>query len=64
MIRTTLLLFFIICAVLPATAADVKYITDEFEVTMRSGTSTANSIVRLLRSGEPVTVLEADLASQ
>ena len=64
MIRTTLLLFFIICAVPAASAADVKYITDEFEVTMRTGTSTSNSIVRLLRSGEPVTVLEADLASQ
>ena len=31
---------------------------------MRSGTSTANSIVRLLSSGEAVTVLESDLASQ
>jgi len=31
---------------------------------MRSGTSTANSIVRMLRSGESVTVLEDDLASQ
>jgi len=48
----------------PAYAADVKYITDEFEVTMRSGTSTSNSIVRMLGSGESVTVLEEDLASQ
>jgi len=31
---------------------------------MRSGTSTANSIVRLLRSGEPVTLLEVDEATQ
>ena len=31
---------------------------------MRSGTSTSNSIVRLLRSGEPVTLLENDLATQ
>ena len=44
--------------------AEVKYITDEFEVTMRSGTSTANSIVRMLRSGEAVNVLEEDLATQ
>ena len=64
MFRTPLTLLFMLCAALPALAAEVKYITDEFEVTMRSGTSTANSIVRLLRSGEPVTVLEADLASQ
>jgi SH3 domain protein len=47
-----------------AYAADVKYITDEFEVTMRSGTSTSNSIVRMLGSGDAVTVLEEDLASQ
>jgi SH3 domain protein len=48
----------------PVHAAEVKYVTDEFEVTMRSGTSTANSIVRLLRSGAALTVLENDLASQ
>lgn len=41
-----------------------KYITDEFEVTMRSGTSTSNSIVKILKSGETVEVLEEDLASQ
>ena len=45
------------------TFAEQKFITDEFEVTMRSGTSTANSILRMLRSGESVTVLEEDLAS-
>jgi SH3 domain protein len=48
----------------PVHAADVKYVTDEFEVTLRSGTSTANSIVRLLRSGAALTVLENDEASQ
>ena len=42
-------------------AATQKYITDEFEVTMRSGTSTANDILRLLKSGEGVSVLEEDL---
>lgn len=41
-----------------------RYITDAFEVTMRSGTSTANSIVRILKSGEAVIILEEDLASQ
>ncbi len=48
----------------PLMAAENRYVTDEFEVTMRSGTSTSNSIVRMLRSGEPVTLLEQDLASQ
>lgn len=45
-------------------AAETRYITDEFEVTMRSGTSIENSIVRMLRSGEAITVLEDDLPSQ
>ncbi len=45
-------------------AESTKYITDVFEVTMRSGTSTANSIVRVLRSGQSVIVLEQDLVSQ
>ena len=46
------------------TMAANKYVTDEFEVTMRSGTSTSNSIVLLLKSGDEVSVLEEDLASQ
>lgn len=48
----------------PLAAAEVRYITDEFEITMRSGTSTANNIVRMLQSGEAVTVLEQDLVSK
>ena len=48
----------------PSYGAETKYISDEFEVTMRSGTSTSNSIVRMLRSGESVSVLEEDLASK
>jgi SH3 domain protein len=47
-----------------ALAAETMYVTDVFEVTMRSGTSTANSIVRMLQSGEAVTVLERDLVSK
>ncbi|MCP4877483.1 MAG: TIGR04211 family SH3 domain-containing protein [Gammaproteobacteria bacterium] len=64
MIRNALLLFVLICATATLQAADVRYITDEFEVTMRSGTTTSNSIVRMLRSGEAVTVLEDDLESK
>ena len=48
----------------PLYAAEDMYITDEFEVTMRSGTSTSNSIVRMLRSGQRVSVIEEDLATQ
>ena len=64
MIRITLLMFFLLAGAPILHAAEVKYVTDVFEVTMRSGTSTSNSIVRLLTSGEAVTVLESDLASQ
>jgi len=64
MIRTILLALAFYLATGPLYAADTRYITDEFEVTMRSGTSTSNSIVRMLQSGEAVTVLEEDLAAQ
>jgi len=62
--RIILISTLILGCILSGAQASTRYITDEFEVTMRSGTSTANSIVRLLRSGEAVTVLEEDLASQ
>ncbi|HKJ51965.1 MAG TPA: TIGR04211 family SH3 domain-containing protein [Gammaproteobacteria bacterium] len=52
------------CLCTRALAAEVMYVTDVFEVTMRSGTSTSNSIVRMLKSGEPVTVIEQDLVSK
>ncbi len=45
-------------------AAETKYVTDEVEIMMRTGTSTNNSIVRVLRSGESVTLIEADQTSQ
>jgi SH3 domain protein len=64
MIRISLLMFFLLAGAPILHAAEVKYVTDVFEVTMRSGTSTSNAIVRLLTSGEAVTVLESDLASQ
>ncbi len=48
----------------PGYAAKIKYITDDFEVTMRNGTSVSNSIVRMLKSGQAVTILEEDLASK
>jgi len=60
-INLSLLLLIAIATLNSAQAATQKYITDEFEVTMRSGTSTANDILRLLKSGEGVIVLEEDL---
>ena len=57
-------LIFILFTMTQHALAANKYVTDEFEVTMRSGTSTSNSIVLLLKSGDKVSVLEEDLASQ
>ncbi len=64
MMRHFLLLVCLLASATSIRAEDTRYISDEFEVTMRSGTSTSNSIVRLLRSGESVTLLEQDLATQ
>lgn len=44
--------------------AETRYITDQFEVTMRSGTSTSNNIILMLKSGQAVTVLEEDVATR
>jgi len=44
--------------------SDTMYITDVFEVTLRSGTSTSNEILMLLKSGQAVTLLEQDSVSQ
>ena len=64
MTRAVLLLLVYLCVSSPLYAQETEYITDVFEVTMRSGTSTSNSIVRMLGSGEAVTVLEKDSVSQ
>ena len=40
--------------------AEAAYVSDEFEITMRSGPSTQNSILRMLPSGATVEVLETD----
>jgi len=40
--------------------AETRWVTDEFEVMMRSGKSTKQSIVRQLKSGTPLEVLEVD----
>ena len=41
-------------------SAQTVYITDEFEITMRTGMSTDNNIVRMLASGEAVQLIESD----
>ncbi len=44
--------------------AEIRYVTDQFEITMRTGTSTSNNILAMLRSGQKVTVIEQDVATR
>ncbi|MFU8820710.1 MAG: TIGR04211 family SH3 domain-containing protein [Gammaproteobacteria bacterium] len=48
-----------------ATVADAqtRYVSDRLEITLRSGTSTQHSIVRMLPSGARLEVLETDAAA-
>jgi SH3 domain protein len=50
---------------LAASAADAqtRYVSDRLEVTLRTGTSTQHSIVRMVPSGARLEVLEADSAT-
>jgi len=43
--------------------ADTRYVSDRLEITMRSGKSTSHGIIRMLRSGTPVEVLDTDKKS-
>ena len=43
--------------------AESRYVSDRLEITMRSGKSTGHGILRMLRSGTQVQVLETDKAS-
>jgi len=43
-----------------AVQAQTEYVSDELEVTLRTGPSTQNAIVRILKSGTPLTILERD----
>ncbi len=44
--------------------AETRYVTDEFKVTLRTGTSTSNSILTMLNSGEAVKFIENDSATK
>lgn len=47
-------------AALTAQAQTVRYITDDFQVTLRTGESTQNQIMRMLHSGTRLELLETD----
>ena len=46
-----------------ALAETTRYVTDQLEITLRSGQSTKHQILRMLRSGTPLEVLETDAES-
>ncbi len=46
-----------------ALAETTRYVTDQLEITLRSGQSTKHQILRMLRSGTPLEVLETDTES-
>jgi len=43
-----------------AMADNTRYVTDQLEITLRSGQSTKHQIIRMLPSGTPVELLETD----
>ena len=47
-------------AVQSADSSEKRYITENLEITMRSGKGTQFQIVRMLRSGTPITLLDVD----
>lgn len=40
--------------------AETRYVSDQLEITLRSGTSTKHQILRVLQSGTPVEILKED----
>lgn len=46
-----------------AAGAETRYVSDQLEITLRTGTSTQNAIVRMLPSGTRLETLEVDEAS-
>jgi SH3 domain protein len=59
----SLILTLLLSLVAGVAGAQTRYVTDDLEVTLRSGQSTRNSIVRMLKSGTALEVLETDAAS-
>ena len=49
-----------ICLVGQVCWAENRYVTDSFKITMRTGPSLQNKIIIMLRSGEPVEVMETN----
>lgn len=61
--KTPLSIFVLLSLFSQTALAETRYVTDVFRVTLRSGKSTQNEIIRMVPSGLALTVLETDKAS-
>ena len=52
-----------LCLCATAALAETRYVSDQLEITLRSGTSTRHEILRMLPSGTPLEVLKTDSES-
>ena len=50
----------LLCTLMPLASAQEAWVSDQFEVMLRTGPSTSNAIERMLRSGTALEVLERD----
>jgi len=62
-VKTPLSIFVLLSLFSQTALAETRYVTDVFRVTLRSGKSTQNEIIRMVPSGLALTVLETDKAS-
>ena len=53
-------LIFILTAMVGTASAETRYVSDDLEITLRSGQSTQHQILRMITSGTPLEVLETD----
>lgn len=61
MIKTQALAIYLVCMFAAAGAnAETVWVSDQFEITLRSGPSTSNAIDRMLKSGTQLEILERD----
>jgi SH3 domain protein len=62
-VKTALSFVALLLLAIPVAQAEDRWVTDEFEVMMRTGKSNSQSIVRQLKSGTKVEVLSEDKAA-
>jgi SH3 domain protein len=59
-VKNAIILLFLSLLVCGTALAETRYVSDNLEITMRSGKGTSYGIIRMLRSGTPVDVIEED----